>query len=306
MWAALRARAKEAEAKAAEVEAKVKAYEEEKARIQSEFAEKFKAEQEKAQQLEEQIGRVSLENSPKFREKYATEFGSLVNKTANTLARYAGVEKEAALEQARQLLTAEPAEIVALTKKLDPSVAGAIVALSADAQALFERRQMELDAWKETQAANAHDEARESMVATVTQRREMADAAITAALEAGVSLYDASNPDLAEQALKITEEFRGFAQSATPDDLMKLAALGHAMPAYLDSLQWYANRVTELEGTLRSRGYAGAIPAGPHTPPPPSQGPVAPEVGQIQDPDQFAKAAMAGIVGHARAQFAPG
>lgn len=292
-WAELRARVKEAEAKIAEYEGKAKSAGEELTRAQTEFAEKLAAEQAKVAQLEESLGRISLENSPKFKERYDADFQAIVKKTANTLTRYGGVDEDKAVARAQRILRASPEEIVELVKELPSSVAGAVITHSSEAQALMERRQLELDTWRESQAAAAHDEARESMVAKVTQRRDMANAAIQEAINSGVSIYDVSHPQLAERAQELTKEFMGFAQAATPDDLMRLAAMGHAMPAYLDTIQWYARKVEDLEANLRSRAYAGAVPAGGFTP---SEAPPRSPVEDIQDPMAFAKAAVSGIL----------
>jgi len=216
----------------------------------------------------------------------------------NTLVTYGGIEKKEAQDLAHQIVAASPTEVAKFVKTLDPSVAGAIVSLSSDVQSVVEKREQELETWRESLAASSHDEARRNMVAEVKERRSMADIAISKALETGIAVYDIENPATAELANKAVEEFHGFAQSATAEDLMGLAAMGHALPVYQNLVKEQFSRIQELERIVGDHGYVSRLPtqAAVAPAPAPRQGGLPSHLSGITDPDKFAEAASADLM----------
>ncbi len=285
-WATLRSKAKEAEAKLEQVQAE---FEQQKPKI-NELMTEIEERDRKIKELEDNLGRTNLEATPAFREKYTRQQQALVTRTAKALEIYAGLSAEDAKATAQDVLSSDPRSVARKVKDLDPSIAGLVLTASAEAVALTEQRQQELQEWRDTMAATVQDEARRNMVVEVKERRAMADAAIAKIAEAGVELYRTEDPSLVELSTKAIESFRGFAQSATADQLMELAAAGNVLPHYQEALQWYVNKVEALEKTLKDRGYAERRPGFEPSPPPPPPPQPMPRPGEPgSDPLKFAE-----------------
>ena len=301
-WAQLRSMVKEREAELEQIQKDL----EERDRRLAAMAEEVKNKEEAAKDLEERLGRTNLSQSPRFQEKYNAQFHKLADRVQRTLTQYGGVNEEQARAVADRVMTATPKEIAELSKKLDPAIAGAIVTASADAQALWTERQQELDNWRESTTADAQQLAQRDAVASTKARREMADNAIKQALEFGVDLYNTENADIAEFAQEATEQFQGFAQSATHEELMQLAALGNALPAYMEVMNVQQERINQLEELVKSHGYALNIPGETSAPAPPAPAPQ--DTGATlfegsKDPVKTAEGALGQMLGEMRQQL---
>jgi len=291
----------------ADLESEKQRLAEEKAAL-AEETQKYKQE---AESLSETVGRLNLAESPQFKQKYDQKAVDIEARLAGHLTRYARVSPEEAEARAREFLTMSPADLAEATSELNPSVAGVILTLAGDLATLDEARNRELQNWRQTAASLGVQQARENVVQTAERKLALALDALDAAAAAGNPVLNSDDPEAKEVAASLVEAFKGFAQGATDDQLMRAAAEGFTAPYLYEVLNQQAETIRELQNAIASRNRASApplYPASPSAPVPQAPAPAsnAVPVRTADSPEQFAKDFGEGIVNDMRAVFQGG
>lgn len=288
-YAKLRHDAKKYEREAAEARARAETLEAERKRLAEEkaalAAEKQRVEQER-DKLSDDLGRVSLAESPKFKRKYSEREGEIASRLARVLTKFAGESPETAAAKAREWL-ALPQD--ALQEKLDdlhPSVSGAVLTAASEFAALDEERRQEITEWRRTAAALGIEEARQGVIRTTDERRRIAESALDAAKKVGNPVFSASGEEAEARALAVADAFRGFVQTATDEQLAHAAAEGFTAPLLYEALDEQAVRIRELSAELDAYKSAERVPLFPSLGrQPPPAAPAAVPAGVIQSPE---------------------
>lgn len=231
---------------------------------------KLAAERER-DELREQLGKVSLAESPQFQEKYGLRHAEIEAKLAKALGKFAGItDQQAAVAKARDMLQASPERLMGLVDGLHPSVQGMALLAASESAALDEERQQELANWRQTSAALGVQEARAGAVRSIENRRQMAEEALAAATAVGNPVYASTDADARVVGDQVAEAFRGFAQTATEQQLMHAAAEGFAAPVLYQTITEQAARIAELEARVSAFDRARSVPMFPYQAPPPA------------------------------------
>lgn len=276
-YAKLRHDAKRFEREASEARAQLATLEQEKEALAQEKAmladEKMKLEQER-DQLSGDLGRVSLAESPAFRQKYEGKAGEIVGRLTRTLTKYAGMSPEEARKTALEWARTPAEDLQDHLDDLHPSVAGAVLNAATELAELDEQRSQELKEWRTTAAAMGVAEARQSVIRSAEDRRRIADSAIEAAIRVGSPVYTADGDEGKRRSAEIADAFRGFMQTATDEQMAHAAAEGYTAPLLYEAMDAQLARIRELESELQSYRHASRVPLFPSMAPTPA--PVAP------------------------------
>ena len=254
-------------------------------------------EQGRSHSLEDQIGRLDLERSPAFREKYDVPIIAIRNELAGQFV-HAGVPQDRAVKLADQVVqTQSPDDVPAVVSELPTAVQGMAMYKHAEVNRLFEERERELNDWRATQEGLSEVGARESVEVSARQRNELCDTGIDR-LSRAVRFWD--DPAFVSyrdaQASKVKA---WFAQA--PRDQIAAAAVEGALvaPFAYDQIEKLQREVADLRGRYESRMrlsapgvapyYAPVAPPAPPPPPPPQM--------QPEDMDDPVRAAQRLVMG---------
>lgn len=303
-WARLRTEAKtfQREAQAAKQEAEAARLEAKTAReTQAQVAAELEQQKLREQELVEKLGRLSLAESPEFQQKYDLRFAEVKTKLGKALVKYAGVSEEDADANAAGLLAADPHKLPDMLSDLNPSVAGMVLTMTSEAAAIDEAKRLELANWRQTGAASSVESARRSAADAAESHRRMSDAAIEAARAFGNPVYASTDPAVKEVADEIANEFHGFVQTATEEQLIRAAAEGYAAPYLYEALNQQQAEIRELRDQLAGRTRAANPPLFPSSgyTPPPAPPSTPPNVVAATKPDSaqdYAKASAAAAI----------
>ena len=263
-FAKLRASEREARVKFAELKAKYDEALKSGTITGAEKAEFAKAVEERdavIKQLEEQVGRVNLEASPAFREKYDGKIARIGSRLTDSLVQFAKVEQDKAASVARALLSASPEQLDAQLAGLQPSVAGIVMGAWQEARELMTAKGAALAEWRKVALAEEHERARMQTEGDIRKRKEVAQAAVDGAAEAGCFVYrDLGTPETREAAGKFRDAFAGFVQTADHAALVRKAADGFAAPVLYNIIDRQKARIQELEAAIGNRNEVSTLP----------------------------------------------
>ena len=280
-WAKLRTEVKKFQGDAEKFQSEAAAAREEAKRVAEEKAQlaaELESQKQREKELVEKVGRLSLAESPEFQQKYDLRLSEIQTKLSKALVKFTGTDEKDAVEQANQLIMADPKKLPDLLSDQNPSVAGMILGLVSEAAAVDEARNQELANWRQTGAAASFDVARKSVVEQAENRRKMSAEAIEAAKALGNPVYAAEDPRVKEIAASIEQEFHGFVQTATEEQLIRAASEGYTAPYLYDVLNQQQAEIMELRNQLAGRSRAANPPlfaSAPFSAPPP-QAPATP------------------------------
>lgn len=262
-WAKLRTEAKAAETAAAKYQTEAAQAREEAKRASEEKAQlaaELETRKQRELELVEKVGRLSLAESPDFQQKYDLRMAEVQTKLSKALVKFAGTDEKDAAAQARQIMESDPKKLPDILSDLNPGVAGMILGYTSEAAAIDEARTQELSNWRQTGAAASVGEARRSVVEQAESRRKMSAEAVEAAKALGNPVYTAEDPRVREVAAAIEQEFHGFVQTATEEQLIRAASEGYTAPYLYDVLNQQQAEITELKNLLAGRTRAANPP----------------------------------------------
>jgi hypothetical protein len=273
----------------------------------AELAETKKQLEAERESLSEKVGQLSITESHEFKEKYDGRASAIHSKLAKALVKYAKITEEQSGGLASGLLeiAGDPEVLAQKTEDMHPAVAGAAILAAQEWSQLDEERKQEVANWRQTGLANVVSGAREAVVKSAEERQRMAEDALTFTRNSGNPLFnpDTANPESVQRAADIAEAFRGFARSASQEDLMKAAADGFAAPLVYEELASERARADELDRQLQGFRRASGVPVVPWArsaapvAPPVQPSNVAPAQSGDDDPTTFAKNAAARVLG---------
>lgn len=249
-------------------EAAKKAAEEAKAaaegKVAAILAEKTALEQEKTSLLE-QLGRVSLTESPQFKEKYGSKELTITQKLTGALQKFAGMTPEQSAEFASQVRQSvnDVDGLTRATSELHPAVAGAAMIAAQEYAAIEEEMKQEVTNWRQTSAATSVQQSRQAVVQSAEERKRLADEGIEFAKRQGNPVFASTDPEEAAEVADVMDAFHGFIQSATEGELVKAASEGFTAPFLYQRLAQKEQEIAELHQQLHGFRQAVGIPVGP-------------------------------------------
>lgn len=289
-WAGLRTRVKEAETKVSQFQKDAETAQEEarqRATDQAKLAAELEEAKKREQALVEKLGRLSLSESPEFQRKYDLRLAEVKTKLGKALVKFTGAEDNEAAQTVMRILSADPKDLTEMLSGFNPSVAGLILNITSEAAAIDEAKRLELDNWRQTGAAAASIDARKTVVEQAANRRKLSEAAVEAAKAYGNPVFTSDDPSVKEAAEALVNEFHGFVQSATEDQLIMAAAEGYSAPYLYEALNRQQQEIAELREQLSGRTRASMPPLFPSAgmPLPPAAAPAPGNVTAATPPD---------------------
>jgi len=225
--------------------------------------EKRKSEEEKTSLLE-RLGRVSLMESPQFKQKYGAREMEITGKLTGALTKFAGLTPDQAADFASRVGSLETPEAIAqATADMHPSVAGAVLLAAQELAVLDEDRSAELSNWRQSQAASEVTGAREAAVRSAEDRVRLADDALDFAKKLGSPVYASQNPEDQAELQQLQASFRGFAQRASDQELMRAAAEGYSAPILYKAIEERDSIISDLVAQVQGFKHAMGMPVRP-------------------------------------------
>lgn len=238
----------------------------------------LEAERTRVKDLDEKVSKLSLVESPSFRQKFDAPLDDVVSKTTKFLLE-GGMAPDArvAEKRAKELLAADAADIVEATESLPRSVVNQMVALASKYGELSGERERALKDWKVAKTAAEKSYDMSSTEERIQNRRQLADKALDHARSVSPILSAMASRDM-EAAREVETQFSAFAQHATDEELMKCASEGFIAQEMYDELTALRAQNAELRARMEGRRLAGHPPIGPTytAPAAPSAPPAAP------------------------------
>lgn len=258
-----RRRAEDAERARAEFQAQQEKLGEERARFAKELEEKDRA----VADLQERLGRVNLEASPKFQQKYDLRIQESIGRLANNLVKWGKVEQDKASQLATRLVRSTPDQLDAELSKVSPAIAGMVMSAWQDVQGISTERQAALQEWKKSMAALKIEETQNMTQEAIRQRQALAEKAVEEAAGSGCFVYrDIGTPESKAASKQYRDAFAGFVQNATQSELVRKAADGFAAPTLYQVIKLQADRIKQLEASAVSRRAVSELPVGAYDP----------------------------------------
>lgn len=258
-----RRRAEDAERARAEFQAQQEKLGEERARFAKELEEKDRA----VADMQERLGRVNLEASPKFQQKYDLRIQESVGRLANNLVKWGKVEQDKASQLATRLVRATPDQLDAELSKVSPAIAGMVMSAWQDVQGISTERQAALHEWKKSMAALKIEETQNMTQEAIRQRQTLAEKSVEEAAGSGCFVYrDIGTPESKAASKQYRDAFAGFVQNATQSELVRKAADGFAAPTLYQVIKLQADRIKQLEAGAVSRRAVSELPVGSYDP----------------------------------------
>ena len=258
-----RRRAEDAERARAEFQAQQEKLGEERARFAKELEEKDRA----VADMQERLGRVNLEASPKFQQKYDLRIQESVGRLANNLVKWGKVEQDKASQLATRLVRATPDQLDAELSKVSPAIAGMVMSAWQDVQGISTERQAALQEWKKSMAALKIEETQNMTQEAIRQRQALAEKSVEEAAGSGCFVYrDIGTPESKAASKQYRDAFAGFVQNATQSELVRKAADGFAAPTLYQVIKLQADRIKQLEAGAVSRRAVSELPVGAYDP----------------------------------------
>lgn len=250
----------------------------------------------RAKDLEDQIGKLDLERSPAFREKYDRPVLEIRDQLAQEFERN-GIKPEDAATLANDVLNANSMDDVpVLLAQLPNAVQGMAIYKWQEATGLFNQRDQALNEWRQTQTGLEQVTGKETAVMTAQRRQELCNTGFDRVSKV-VTFWNDPAFDKYRQAQEAN--VKAWYSQASDDQLAAAAVEGALVApfayAQIEALQ---NLVSELQGRLQGHARLASPPVAPYfpgsQPPPPPPPPPKQEKPQDANPLEAAERLVSG------------
>ena len=245
------------------------------AQRESAITEKLAAEQRRAADLEERLGKLDLTQSPAFRQKYDAPIESIRAAIAQTLVQN-GLQQQAADELAKSVVLADNATQVPQlpgVSELPAAVQGMLMYKFNEADALWAQRNQAITDWRATRTGLEQTQVREDAVVSAQRRSELANASLDV-LSRIVPQFVWADPAFEQLRTTEVDKVKAWYGQAKDEQIAAAAIEGALVAPYAYKLiEGLSNKVLELQGVIDARTRAAHPTVSPYfmspTPPPP-------------------------------------
>ena len=215
--------------------------------------------------MEDRLGKVSLESSPAFQAKYDGRVGQVGQKLGQSLVQFANVEADKAPGVVREFLRSTPQQLDKKLEGLSPSIAGLVMNAWQEAHGIVAERDAAIKEWRKTSAATEMESHNSQTQENIKARQDAALAALDDAAGNGCFVYkDIGTPESKKSSENYRNAFQGFVQTAEHKELVRKAADGFAAPALYKVIDMQSSRIKELMGMLRGESTESQMPISGH------------------------------------------
>lgn len=224
------------------------------------------------EELEDEVGRMDVSRSRRFREMYDKPLEDCFGKVVTQFVR-AGHTKEDAVSLARQVFRPGMSDPQTLLRALDDEdqlTIGAVSTFLQERDVLAQKREEALTHWREEKAAEDAERATRERAEMSSALRNSVERAFERATSDGSWLFKTGEDELWNKGVEARKNaVRAYVREGKPDDLTLLIAEGVAAPVYRRMLEKAHAENQELRGQLeRFAGVRPSVGSGGGAPPP--------------------------------------
>lgn len=250
------------------------------------FADELKSRDDRIHELEDELGKLSLEHKPEFRRQYDEPLANIAQNFKEALKDAAAIDDEAELEgTAKKLLSMNDSEFNRMVAQLPATAQGSLWDKRREYVGIATARSNAISEWRTAQAGVAATDAQRQVIQNTERRRTLAEQAIDFT---NTQLPQDRRPSVLSEATykedvdSANQQFRGFMQVASDDELARVAYQGFLVPVMQRQVAFLAEALGKWRDAYYAVRGAGAPPALPmrvqtQTPAEPPA-PVAPKV----------------------------
>ena len=252
------------------------------------FADELKSRDDRIHELEDQLGKLSLEHKPEFRHQYDEPMERVAQSFRDALRDAADIDDDDKLDETtRNLLSVNDSEFNRMVAQLPATAQGSLWDKRREYLGISTARDSAIAEWRTAQDGVAAADAQRQVIQNTERRRTLAEQAIDFT---NTQLPQDRRPSVLSEATykedvdSVNQQFRGFMQVASDDELARVAYQGFLVPVMQRQVAFLAEALGKWRDAYYAVRGAGAPPALPmrvqtQTPPAPPA-PVAPKVSE--------------------------
>lgn len=249
------------------------------------FADELKSRDDRIHELEDELGKLSLEHKPEFRHQYDEPMEKIAQSFRDALKDAAEIDDDNLADTAKKLLSMNDSDFNRMVAQLPATAQGSLWDKRREYVGIATARSNAIAEWRTAQAGVAATDAQRQVIQNTERRRTLAEQAIDFT---NTQLPQDRRPSvLSEVTYKedvdsANQQFRGFMQVASDDELARVAYQGFLVPVMQRQVAFLAEALGKWRDAYYAIRGAGAPPALPmrvqtQTPAEPPA-PVAPKV----------------------------
>lgn len=269
-WEILRTRERESRHRAEALQAQLESVSKQAGSVAAErakFAEELQGRDDRIHELEDRLGKFDLASRPEFRRQYDDQMDAVAGSFRDALKDAAEIDDDNALDDTtKKLLSVNDAEFTRMVSKLPATAQGSLWDKRREFLGIANARESALAEWRSSQKGVEATDDQRRVVETAERRRALAEQAIdftNAQLPANRRPSVLSEATYRKDVDSVTEQFRGFMQVATDDELARVAYQGFLVPVMQRQVAFLAEAVGKWREAYYAIRGAGAPPAMP-------------------------------------------
>lgn len=249
------------------------------------FADELKSRDDRIHELEDELGKLSLEHKPEFRHQYDEPMEKIAQSFRDALKDAAEIDDDNLADTAKKLLSMNDSDFNRMVAQLPATAQGSLWDKRREYVGIATARSNAIAEWRTAQAGVAATDAQRQVIQNTERRRTLAEQAIDFT---NTQLPQDRRPSVLSEATykedvdSANQQFRGFMQVASDDELARVAYQGFLVPVMQRQVAFLAEALSKWRDAYYAIRGAGAPPALPmrvqtQTPAEPPA-PVAPKV----------------------------
>lgn len=231
------------------------------------FADELKSRDDRIHELEDELGKLSLEHKPEFRRQYDEPMETVAQSFRDALKDAADIDDEVKLaETAKKLLSMNDSEFNRMVSQLPATAQGSLWDKRREYVGIATARNNAISEWRTAQAGVAATDAQRQVIQNTERRRTLAEQAIDFT---NTQLPQDRRPSILSEATykedvdSANRQFRGFMQVASDDELARVAYQGFLVPVMQRQVAFLAEALGKWRDAYYAVRGAGAPPALP-------------------------------------------
>lgn len=231
------------------------------------FADELQSRDDRIHELEDELGKLSLEHKPEFRHQYDEPMEKVAQSFRDALRDAADIDDEAKLaDTVTRLLAMNDSEFNRMVAQLPATAQGSLWDKRREYVGIATARNNALSEWRTAQAGVAATDAQRQVIQNTERRRTLAEQAIDFT---NTQLPQDRRPSVLSEATykedvdSANQQFRGFMQVASDDELARVAYQGFLVPVMQRQVAFLAEALGKWRDAYYAIRGAGAPPALP-------------------------------------------
>ena len=231
------------------------------------FADELKHRDDHIHELEDKLGQIDLASRPEFRRQYDEQMESIAANFRDALKDAAEIDDDQELaDTTKRLLSVSDSEFTRLVSKLPATAQGSLWDKRREFNSIASARASAIAEWRTAQNGVTETDKQRQVIAQAERRRTLAEQAIDFT---NTQLTPDRRPTVLAEATyradveSANQQFRGFMQVATDDELARVAYQGFLVPVMQRQVAYLAEALGKWRDAYYAIRGAGAPPAFP-------------------------------------------